>query len=123
MKKPLHQAPARLQRMLMRLQRYNFTLQYRRGTSLHIADTLSRAALDTPVEAKVTGFEVFRTELRSEYPTHHPRLTTQTEKQIKNEIQNDIELYTETMRYHHQRLATNKGPARQNPISILALQR
>ena len=40
----------------------------------------------------MTGFEVFRTELRSEYPTHHPRLTTQTEKQIKNEIQNDIEL-------------------------------
>ena len=36
-KKPLHKSPARLQRMLMRLQRYQFSLQYKKGTSLHIA--------------------------------------------------------------------------------------
>ena len=62
-KKPLHKSPARLQRMLMRLQRYQFSLQYKKGTSLHIGDTLSRAALPTSVQAKVTGFEVFRLEL------------------------------------------------------------
>ena len=50
-KKPLHKAPARLQKMLMRLQRYRFTIKYKKGTSLHLADTLSRAALPTPVHA------------------------------------------------------------------------
>ena len=48
MKKPLNKAPARLQRMLMKLQRYRFDLTYKRGTTLHLADTLSRAALPQP---------------------------------------------------------------------------
>lgn len=42
--KPLCNAPARLQRMLMRLQPYSFTLVYKPGRYLYIADTLSRAA-------------------------------------------------------------------------------
>lgn len=42
--KPLCNAPARLQRMLMRLQPYSFTLIYKPGKYLYIADTLSRAA-------------------------------------------------------------------------------
>ena len=55
LKKPLNKAPARLQKMLMRLQRYRFTTTYRKGTSLHLADALSRAPLPTPVGVKVTG--------------------------------------------------------------------
>lgn len=51
-KKSLASAPKRLQRMLLRLQKYNFTLVYRPGTQLVIADTLSRAPLEerTPTE-------------------------------------------------------------------------
>ena len=41
--KPLHTAPARLQRMLLQLQRYNSKFIYKRGTELHVADALSRA--------------------------------------------------------------------------------
>ena len=41
--KPLHTAPARLQHMLLQLQRYNLKFIYRRGTELHVADALSRA--------------------------------------------------------------------------------
>ena len=41
--KSLHTAPARLQPMLLQLQRYNLKFIYRRGTELHIADALSRA--------------------------------------------------------------------------------
>lgn len=52
-RKPLHKAPPCIQRMLVRLQRYQFSLQYKKGTSLHIADTLSRAALPAPVHAKL----------------------------------------------------------------------
>ena len=44
-KKPLKDVPRRLQRMLLELQRYNYSLRYRKGSSLYIADTLSRAYL------------------------------------------------------------------------------
>ena len=43
MKKNLSAAPPRLQRMLLRLQWYNFSLKYKPGKELVIADTLSRA--------------------------------------------------------------------------------
>ena len=78
--KLLHKAPARLQRMLITLQRYRFDLEYRKGTTLLIADTLSRAALHTPVNAPVTGFEVFR--LECEAVCRNPRLTGETERDI-----------------------------------------
>ena len=42
-KKPLSDAPPRLQRLLLRLQKYNCTLSYIPGKHLVIADTLSRA--------------------------------------------------------------------------------
>ena len=42
-KKPLHSAPMRLQKMKLQLQRYTFNLIYKAGKELHIADTLSRA--------------------------------------------------------------------------------
>lgn len=43
MKKPIVDSPARLQRMLLRLQRYTFKLVYKPGKYMYIADTLSRA--------------------------------------------------------------------------------
>ena len=43
LKKPLHKAPARLQKMMLQLQRYDFELYYKRGAELLLADTLSRA--------------------------------------------------------------------------------
>ena len=46
LKKPLHLAPARLQRMIMSIQKYQITVQYR--PELLIADTLSRAPLPEP---------------------------------------------------------------------------
>ena len=44
-KKSLCDAPARLQRMLLRLQRYNLEVKYKKGSLMFIADTLSRAYL------------------------------------------------------------------------------
>lgn len=41
--KPIHSAPARLQRMMLRLQKYNFQIGYKKGSLMHLADTLSRA--------------------------------------------------------------------------------
>ena len=45
-KKRLSAAPPRLQRMLLQLQRYTFTLPYKPGKDMILADTLSRAYLD-----------------------------------------------------------------------------
>jgi hypothetical protein len=42
-KKPVSSAPKRLQAMLVRCQRYHFEVTFTKGTSMYIADTLSRA--------------------------------------------------------------------------------
>ena len=44
-RKPLNAAPQRLQRMLLRLQKYNLELKYKKGQDMFLADTLSRAYL------------------------------------------------------------------------------
>lgn len=43
MKKPLNSTSPRIQRMLIKLQKYEFNLVYKRGKELYIADTLSRS--------------------------------------------------------------------------------
>ena len=52
-KKPLHIAPRRLQRMMIRLQKYDFEVQYMPGKDMVLADTLSRA----PVSGTLTELE------------------------------------------------------------------
>ena len=44
-KKPLARVPARLQRMLLRLQRYDFQSSYKSGNKMLLADALSRASM------------------------------------------------------------------------------
>ena len=41
--KHLNSAPSRLQRMLLRLQKYNLNVKYKKGKEIFLADTLSRA--------------------------------------------------------------------------------
>ena len=43
--KPLNKAPNRLQRMLLRLQKYSLKVTYKKGNEMFLADTLSRAYL------------------------------------------------------------------------------
>ena len=45
LQKPLHEAPRRLQRMMMELQRYDLTVKYLKGENMYLAETLSRAFL------------------------------------------------------------------------------
>ena len=60
-KHPISHAPKRLQKMMLRLQRYTFTIVYRKGSTMWLADTLSRAPLPRE-HAQVDSFEVFVTE-------------------------------------------------------------
>ncbi|XP_058828586.1 uncharacterized protein K02A2.6-like [Topomyia yanbarensis] len=46
-KKPITDAPLRLQKMRMTLQRYDVLVRYRKGSEMHIADLLSRTATET----------------------------------------------------------------------------
>lgn len=52
-KKKLNECPARLQRMLLTLQRYDIDLRYKPGKELIIADTLSRANLKETYQEKM----------------------------------------------------------------------
>ena len=68
-KKPIHAAPCRLQRMLLRLLRYNRDVIYRKGSLMYLADHLSRVPLDQENEGKEPDeFQVFATELESMSP-------------------------------------------------------
>lgn len=52
-KKPLNECPARLQRMLLQLQKYNFIITYKPGKMLIIPDGLSRATTKEIYEDKM----------------------------------------------------------------------
>ena len=66
-KKPLLAAPRRLQKMMMRLQRYKLHVVYKKGSSLKLADTLSRAHLDATNDSHQTNFEVFRINMEAPF--------------------------------------------------------
>ena len=58
-KKPISKAPRRLQRMMLKLLDYQFKVTYKKGKDLHIADTLSRAALKDSLESQQSeGFRM-----------------------------------------------------------------
>ncbi|CAH1232986.1 RTL1 [Branchiostoma lanceolatum] len=60
MKKPLSTAPARLQRMLLRLQKYDLEVKHKPGKEIPVADALSRLYLDeTDNMSKKYGLYVF----------------------------------------------------------------
>ena len=61
-KKSLLSAPCRLQRMLLRLQRFNLTVKYKPGSQMLLADHLSGAA-QHETSGPEESFEVFSLEL------------------------------------------------------------
>lgn len=58
MRKPLSAAPARLQRMMLRLQKYDLTVRYRPGKEIPVADTLLRLHLRETVHQVVANLAV-----------------------------------------------------------------
>jgi hypothetical protein len=66
--KPLHQAPLRLQKMLLALQRYELRIVYKPGKELFIADALSRNYLEETKETLVQELEVNEVHLTAHLP-------------------------------------------------------
>ena len=60
--KSLHSAPKRLQRMLLRLQKYNLHVKYLPGSQMYIADMLSRAYLqaDHSQHESIQEYQIFQ---------------------------------------------------------------
>ena len=67
---------------MLRLQRYDVKVHYKKGTSLVLADTLSRATQSTTNDSKQTNFEVFRIILSQDVETD-PGITSKTMAEVK----------------------------------------
>ena len=66
----------------MHLQRYRFEVVYKKGTTLHLADILSRAPLPNLCNSP-TGFEVFCLDVES--LGHNEHLTSETDKSLQEQ--------------------------------------
>ena len=88
--KPLSKAPSRLQRMMLKLQRYQFSVWCKKGKEFYVADTLPRVPVaDYPSAANVEQEnEVFRLEI-AEMDIELNRVTSETMQQIKQETAKD----------------------------------
>ncbi|XP_062407384.1 uncharacterized protein K02A2.6-like [Sardina pilchardus] len=107
-KKHLSKAPARLQRMLLQLQRYDLKITYTPGKDMHVADTLSRAVVsDCRDDAKEDLFE--------ERVVHSMEATaaldTDTLKRLKEATSRDTVLQ-QVLDMHH-----NGWPRRRSSIA------
>ena len=58
LKKSILSAPKRLQRMMLRLQKYDLKVTYKKGAHMYLADTLSRAYLPTTSNKETCDEEV-----------------------------------------------------------------
>ena len=95
-KKPLSKAPRRLQRMMLQLQPFKFTVVYKKGKYMYLADTLSRAALNlpTPSDPQEEVFqcnsedaqEMFRVELET-MDLDSPNMYPTTLRRLKLKLQ------------------------------------
>lgn len=104
--RPIASAPARLQRMLLRLQPYNFTLVYKPGRYLYVADALSRAV--DPANDGVISIPRDHLEAQAQVcavAASNP-LTDSHFIRIQRETENDSELQ-QVIKYNQGRLANS----------------
>ena len=101
MKKSLLSASKRLQRMLLRLQKFDLDVSYRKGTEMHMADPLSRAYLPLVKQDIVDTQEVWNvadtrspTEVETEYVNMAETVLIRklTLQEIKSATEVDAEL-------------------------------
>ena len=92
-KKSLLSAPCRLQRMLLRLQRYNLSVSYKPGCQLFLADHLSRAA-QHEVTKPEEPFQVFSLEVESLNPIQALKVTPERLEQLQRCTGQDETLQT-----------------------------
>ncbi|PFX13729.1 Retrovirus-related Pol polyprotein [Stylophora pistillata] len=95
-KKPLSRTPRRLQGMMLRLQNYQFTVQYMKGKELFVADTLSCAPLSGGTHSPsrmMQDYDVFRVNL-IQMDLSSNLVKPGTMNQIRKETEKDPSLMT-----------------------------
>ncbi len=95
-KKPIHRAPKRLQRMLLRLQKYNLTLEFKPGVQMYIADWLSRMMMSQKPAYQIFAVQEDKIyqEIESINQLDYIRVTDTTGQQLQQETQKDPVLLT-----------------------------
>ena len=93
-KKSLLAAPSRLQRMLLRLQRYNLDVTYKPGSQMYVADHLSRAYLKTQDDQPYDEFQVFALELEEINPLDMVKITSERLAQLQKATEQDPVMQT-----------------------------
>lgn len=86
-KKTLAAAPPRLQRMILQLQRYEFTIRHRAGKDIPVADTLSRKPISDCDNSLSEGMDVHVHTVCSSLPVSDKKL-----QEIKMETEKDPQL-------------------------------
>ena len=100
--KSIFSAPKRLQRMILRLQKYNLEVKYCPGTQMYIADMLSRAFLKEQQYKEITPYQIFRLQheeavfraIEEINFAEYLRVSEATQQQIKKHTQADASLQT-----------------------------
>ena len=92
-RKSLLAAPCRLQRMLLRLQRYNLAVSYKPGSQMVLADHLSRAAQYETTVPK-DSFQVFSVELEKTNPMQALKISPERLEQLQRCTGQDESLQT-----------------------------
>jgi len=92
-KKSLLAAPCRLQRMLLRLQRYNLSVSCKPGYEMLLADHLSRAA-QQEITKPEDLFQVFSVELENTNPMQALKLSPERLEQLQRCTGQDAALQT-----------------------------
>ena len=93
-KKSLLSAPCRLQRMLLRLQRYNLEMVYKPGSQMFVADHLSRASLSN-VDVDDKELHVFAMELEEMKPFDTIFISSERIHQLQRATEQDPEMQTQ----------------------------
>ena len=74
LRKPISNAPKRIQRMMLRLQRYKLNIVYKKGSQMFVSDHLSRSPIEQNTSGK-SDWEIF---------------TLQAEEQLMNELEHTL---------------------------------
>ena len=92
-KKSLLEAPCRLQRMMLRLQRYNLEVIHKPGKHMYIADHLSRASVPN-MDIQETEFQVFSLELEEINPMYTIKISSERLSQLQKATEQDPVMQT-----------------------------
>ena len=89
LRKPLHLAPKRLQRMMLRLQRYDLDIEYVPGRHMYLADTLSRAPL-AAFEISDIAEEISEIDCTTHLPVSDQRWTQLNRESAEDPVLHDL---------------------------------